>query len=260
MDDLNLDRQGGSDLDSNSDEDSDLDSDYPKDSANKGNSARRLNSRRQRKDRSSRDSNRNSLYDSSTEKDGVIDDNDIEAFRRILEIPMVMRSSPANGDYLKAAAIYNYDPRWDIARVKDKYGHLSGGKDAQWLIERLGTAITRRRQYLRYRQDHHQKLSRDWDERVEKSEMKDTKSISTMASTKATTFAPDEMYLRRETSSISVWQASYAVSVISDPQTRVIVPPPPKTGSKGVPYQFGAPFQCPYCFEEHIVKNRTAWK
>lgn len=55
--------------------------------------------------------------------------------------------------------------------MKEKHGSARGSSD--WLVERLGKAITRRRQYLKYREDHHGKLSRDWDEAPKDGEAKE---------------------------------------------------------------------------------------
>ncbi len=98
-----------------------------------------------------------------------------------MKLSMIIRNSPSRDDYLKAASRYNFDPRYDIGHVKEKYGSAKGSKG--WLLERLGKGITRRRQFLKYRQEHHGKLARDWDA-VEEEKAPDR----TVALTKATTF------------------------------------------------------------------------
>lgn len=74
----------------------------------------------------------------------------------LMKITMVIRNSPARDDYLKAASRYMFDPRYDIGHVKEK--HSSAKRSSDWLLGRLGKAITRRRQYLKYREEHHGKL------------------------------------------------------------------------------------------------------
>jgi hypothetical protein len=74
----------------------------------------------------------------------------------LMKITMVIRNSPARDDYLKAASRYRFDPRYDIGHVKEKHG--SAKRSSDWLLERLGKALTRRRQYLKYREEHHGKL------------------------------------------------------------------------------------------------------
>ncbi|TGO56224.1 hypothetical protein BOTNAR_0228g00050 [Botryotinia narcissicola] len=62
---------------------------------------------------------------------------------------IIRRISNAN-DYVIAAAIYQleFDPNVDMCLIKEQYGFASSVDD--WLITRLGKALTRRRQYLKY--------------------------------------------------------------------------------------------------------------
>jgi hypothetical protein len=178
----------------------------------------------------------------------------------LMKLSVVIRNTPARDDYLKASSRYNFDPRYDIGHVKEKYGNASQSRD--WLIERLGKAITRRRQYLAYRKDHHGKLSRDWDE-LPKGGV-GQKSPKTVTMTTATTFmerAPlagadavaEEGFVGSET--------SYEQTVFGDDAKATLrVPSHPNTAFEGVPFEFGEPFQCPYCNTEQIVKNRAGWK
>ncbi|KAF7955078.1 uncharacterized protein EAE97_000337 [Botrytis byssoidea] len=62
---------------------------------------------------------------------------------------IIRRISNAD-DYVIAAAIYQleFDPNVDICLIKEQYEFASGVDD--WLITRLGKALTRRRQYLKH--------------------------------------------------------------------------------------------------------------
>ncbi|KAJ8064828.1 hypothetical protein OCU04_007136 [Sclerotinia nivalis] len=104
-----------------------------------------------------------------------------DANTNLLKLSMVIRSSPNRDDYLKAATRCRLDASYDISHVREKHG--SAKRIADWLIVRLGKAITRRRQYLKYREDHHGKLTRNWDD-VAIFEKED----KAVALTKATTF------------------------------------------------------------------------
>jgi hypothetical protein len=75
--------------------------------------------------------------------------DDIGIFRRILDIPG--SSSNLEEDYLTAGSRYNNDSSFDIAYVKRKFIKAQNGSD--WLFERLGKAITKRRAFLAYRRD-----------------------------------------------------------------------------------------------------------
>ncbi|KAF2790436.1 hypothetical protein K505DRAFT_364741 [Melanomma pulvis-pyrius CBS 109.77] len=52
---------------------------------------------------------------------------------------------------------YRFNDQYDIAHVGEKYPKLAA-KEFAWLQKRLGRAITQRRQYLSYIQDHREKL------------------------------------------------------------------------------------------------------
>lgn len=178
-----------------------------------------------------------------------------------MKISMVIRSSPARDDYLKAATRYTIPSIYDINHVKEKHG--SARKSQDWLLRRLGKAITRRRQYLKYREQHHGKLSRDWD-----TEVKDkvgSKPSYTVSSTKATTYVPNEPLLDDRAGSDTAGsfgsQTSYEATMVGEnTETKLNVPPPPKEAFEGIPFEFGEPFQCPYCYTEQKVKNKAAWK
>jgi SepF-like predicted cell division protein (DUF552 family) len=186
----------------------------------------------------------------------------------LMKMSMVIRNSPSRDDYLKAATRYSFDPRYDIGHVMEKHG--SAKRSSDWLLERLGKAITRRRQYLKYREDHHGKLTRDWEEAPAAPEVKldlqEEKPPTTIAHTKATTFVenivlpeiPDGEELG---GSFGGSQTSYEATMVGEGgEIRPTVPQHPKMAFDGIPFEFGAPFQCPYCYTEQTVKNRAAWK
>ncbi|KAE9366233.1 hypothetical protein N431DRAFT_495972 [Stipitochalara longipes BDJ] len=199
----------------------------------------------------------------------------------LMKLSMVIRNSPARDDYLKAASRHPFDARYDIGHVKEKHGAAKRSSD--WLLERLGKAITRRRQYLKYREEHHTKLSRDWeaatvegmgaivemeaplmstakateDERPEK-------TIALTKLTKATTYVENKTMIERDGIDLDQGsfgsQTSYEPTVVGEAVHKLGVPPPPVMAFEDVPFEFGEPFQCPYCYMEQTVKNKTAWK
>jgi hypothetical protein len=42
--------------------------------------------------------------------------------------------------------------------------------------------------------------------------------------------------------------------------TRLTVPKPPEMAFEGIPFEYGKPSMCPYCFTEQNFKDRAAWK
>lgn len=178
---------------------------------------------------------------------------------------MVIRNSPGRDDYLKAASRYNFDARYDIGHVKEKHG--SARRRSDWLLERLGKAITRRRQYLKYREDHHTKLSRDWDEapgevvvvakdgkedeneNIEKPE----KTIALTKLTKATTYVENKTMIERDGKELEGSfgsQTSYEPTVVVEAVNKLTVPPRPIMAFEGVLFEYRELFQCPYCYTE----------
>lgn len=209
--------------------------------------------------------------DNTTPGEDVPETSDLEelfsamksANTSLMKMTMVIRNSPARDDYLKAASRYNFDPRYDIGHVKEKHG--SARRSTEWLIERLGKAITRRRQYLKYREDHHGKLTRDWEEMPKHIDVKlDEKPERTIALTKATTYVENEVASKRDGSDFGGSfgsQTSYEPTIVGETAAhRLTVPPHPNMAFEGIPFQFGEPFQCPFCYTEQTVKNRAAWK
>ena len=199
----------------------------------------------------------------------------------LMKLSMVIRNSPARDDYLKAASRYPFDAKYDIGHVKEKYGPAKGSRD--WLLERLGKAITRRRQYLRYREEHHAKLSRDWENatveetvtiadidapplsRAQAAEDEaPAKTIALTKVTKATTYVENKTMTERDGIDLDQGsfgsQTSYEPTVIGEAVHKLSVPPPPTMAFENVPFEFGEPFQCPYCYMEVTIKNKTAWK
>ena len=180
-----------------------------------------------------------------------------------MKLSIVIRNSPARDDYLKAATRYRYDSRFDIGHVREK--HSAAGPKNEWLVERLGKAISRRRAFLKYRQEHHEKLSKNWDD--EEDEVLETQKPQTVAHTKhtkATTFIMgSKLSLEKDGSEPGSFgsQTSYEQTVIGEGgETRLKPPPPPTHAFEGVVFQYGEPFQCPLCFTEQNVKNKAAWK
>lgn len=150
-------------------------------------------------------------------------------------------------------------------------------------MERLGKAITKRREFLRYRSEHREKIggsirpSIDLSERHELADARgkvasndaqidtgasvaeiepDSVSYGQIASTKVTTYAAnsgDENFDMRSATSRS--EASYVSSI---PEENLYslrqIPEPPKESANG------KPFECPYCFVILTIKNIKLWK
>ncbi|KAI5810616.1 hypothetical protein BZA77DRAFT_271360 [Pyronema omphalodes] len=173
---------------------------------------------------------------------------------------------------------------FDINHVRDKYGL---GEDAQYLIERLGKANTKRRQLLKYNEQHHDKIAgrrkddtgnpgntdstagAEADHQDEKGKGVDLQDIvwfaegdyslgegsTTMQTTVSTVHEGNVPggFENHEPdddarSDTGFSETSYATSAGSSfSSDKLRVPPPPNGYSD-------EPFQCPYCFK--IVTNQ----
>lgn len=152
-----------------------------------------------------------------------------------------------------------------------------------WLMEKLGRAITRRREFLRYREAHRERIgtnirpSTDPNERHELADSprdftyNDAKtptrgleagfeaqsvSHSQLASTKATTYVANLNDESLDVQSItSRSETSYTTSIAEDnPDSMRQIPESPKEFANGMP------FECPYCFTILAIKNTKRWK
>jgi hypothetical protein len=181
----------------------------------------------------------------------------------LMKLSMVIRNSPLRDDYLKAASRCKLDPRWDIGHLREKHG--SAKRSSDWLLERLGKSITRRRQYLIYRKDHHDKLAAEWDEDANDIEGNEPdKTIAETKHTKATTFIATKVVSNKDGSEVGGSfgsKTSYEATVVGEgAEHRLSVPQHPTMAFDGVPFEYGKPFQCRYCYTEQTAKNRGEWK
>jgi hypothetical protein len=149
---------------------------------------------------------------------------------------------------------------FDVDHVRGKFPQA-----ADYLVLRLGKAISRRRQYLRYREDHRRKLEKGLkapdleglsapsqiaptvagpSEKIE-STVASSLPLAIKASTSATNLDDDDYY--EDTLS----QTSYASSHCDPAKLR-----PPTLPEAG---QDGEPFECPLCFRFTSVRQATSW-
>lgn len=155
-------------------------------------------------------------------------------------------------------------------------------RETQWLAEKLGKANAKRRQYLKYREKHREKLARDVDEAENPNgdapflalpkapgqtllqsvvqqfdETASTRFAPTLAPTTASTFiipSLPEIETVDETSDAGQSQTSYATSVGEEAAEELRVPPLP------IDAQDERPFECPYCYTIQTVKGSHSWK
>ncbi|RPA85645.1 hypothetical protein BJ508DRAFT_350227, partial [Ascobolus immersus RN42] len=116
-----------------------------------------------------------------------------------------------------------------------------------WLIDRLGQATTRRRQYFRYRQSHREKLAHESRPPHDGGSIAPSSNHKTTASSYVSTGNEDR------DSDVARSDTSYAISEANS-ENLLSVPKAPKD-SEG-----GDPFECPYCWEIIKAGYKRSWR
>ncbi|KAK5655915.1 hypothetical protein OQA88_5050 [Cercophora sp. LCS_1] len=143
-----------------------------------------------------------------------------------------------------------YEPS-DIAHVRERFPSAP-----QTEVERLGVAISRRRQYFKYRELHHQKLARGLGEVNEPRSRDDGEIVeSTVASslpeaTRAGAFS-DYPTIDEDTVSESGWTDTTGGLSLVDGERPKIPPMPKEAGDR--------PFECPFCYMIISVSTTKTW-
>ena len=203
-----------------------------------------------------------------------------EAITSLYKLSVSMRNPTLRGRYAIAASLTPLDASYDIRHVYEKFPHV---RSKAWLMEKLGRAITRRREFLRYQEQHREKIEGNTlpltglDERheladscrnIEHDEAQspvigpivgaEAHSVGhgQLASTKTTTYVSN---LNGETADIQSIagrsETSYVSSIAEDDSHGMRqIPDPPKESAKGIP------FECPYCFTVVAIKDKKHWK
>ncbi|KAF4470144.1 Zinc finger transcription factor ace1 [Fusarium albosuccineum] len=179
-------------------------------------------------------------------------DSIVEDINCLLRLSVSIRN-PAPHDCFKQSALTDtthFEP-FDVQHVRSKFPTASAD-----LVERLGRAISRRRQFFKYREMHHHKLASGLldsalgtDDTVQStvaSSIPDHLKIVPNIDTSASSILEDD------DASAAAWsETSYATSATNAERPRL--PALPKEADSG-------PFECPFCFMIVSIKSRRLWK
>ena len=166
-----------------------------------------------------------------------------------------------------------YDECFDIAHVGHKFPKL---RETPWLEARLGRAITRRREFIRYSKDHSLNLARGAERSVnepitagginatnttneEPVILRDVASRSqqpqsTLGSTEASAFDPIKFRQIDATETVEeeASESSYAsTEITAENEGHLKIPPIPEQG------EGGREFFCPYCSTARSYKGKS---
>ncbi|KAL7789571.1 hypothetical protein V8C43DRAFT_97014 [Trichoderma afarasin] len=167
----------------------------------------------------------------------------------LLRLSITIRN-PARHDQFNSRAgadtVSSYS-EWDMKHIREKFDRLDGK-----LVDRLGMAMSRRRQYIKYREEHSKKLAHGLLDEAGEGE-----NATTIASSIPKKLKDEEnaaMFTKMDTlldNMSEVSGTSYANSIAATNELRV--PSIPKEYING-------PFLCPICHTLIIVNDRNSWK
>ncbi len=168
----------------------------------------------------------------------------------LLSLTMAIRNPAPHDRYIKTQSVdTSHFETYDIRHVRSKFDKIE-----PWLADRLGKAISSRRQYFKYRQSHHEKLAQGLDLDADKNLEAETvaSSIPTQlkddhaGSSQARLLIHDD-----DGSDAGMSQTSYATS--TGGLARLTIPPLPDEAH-------ARPFQCCFCYTMIVARDRATWK
>lgn len=172
----------------------------------------------------------------------------------LFRMAMLVRN-PAQHDLLlgtKAVDVTAFS-RFDYNHVRDKFPQADPA-----LVSRLANAITRRRKYLRHRENRTAKLTpetEDTNRNISEFQILDDSTsesnVYALSDTVSTDTAAWSAMFHDEDSQAGDSQTSYSTSSIFG--SSVTIPSPPMASKNG------APFESPYCYSTLTIHNTKAW-
>ncbi|KAF5003298.1 hypothetical protein FDECE_10149 [Fusarium decemcellulare] len=168
-----------------------------------------------------------------------------DAVNCLLRLSVAIRNPAPHDRFATFVSIdASHYEQFDTQHVRDKFEHID-----QSIAKRLGQAISRRRQYFKYRESHHLKLSHGLDD----TEQKDGES--TIASSLPVHVKAAHINLSSINEDVvsdsGVTQTSFTSSNADAEKLRV--PPLPKDAERG-------PFECPFCYMMITATSIISWK
>ncbi|PGH30734.1 hypothetical protein GX50_06496 [[Emmonsia] crescens] len=174
----------------------------------------------------------------------------------LYKLSMAIRQ-PAQHDRLKTNIDLAHFTQFDIQHVEQKFPNAE-----RWLAQRLGKAITKRREYLKGRERHHEKLAQGavatTTALFADNSNTEAGQRTLLSETTATTFVDDSAAIGLYTAGGDAdtgpapSETSYASTVGDD--TKLHLPPLPEEAESN-PHGF----ECPYCYYLISVRGPLSW-
>ncbi|KAF2737056.1 hypothetical protein EJ04DRAFT_431748, partial [Polyplosphaeria fusca] len=195
----------------------------------------------------------------------------------LFRIAMIIRKTAPRDRFARALSSKSekFDASFDIAHVRQKFPLLQS-PEKHWLAERLGGAITQRREYLRYVRDHRDKLSKapedlwqpqdlqqhsNWavasqlDAKSQAATTHLTTPTSTLLPTAASTMYLAEIPMLEKDVPDDISQTSYAVSLGNENDESQLVFPALSVVAHGQ-----NSFECPLCWTIQDIRTESSWR
>lgn len=164
---------------------------------------------------------------------------------------MVIQKPAPHDRFIKSGRFdQSFRQPWDEQHVRDKFANAP-----EWMIKRLGKAISRRRQFLEYRKTHHERIASLEVSNVPEDTGTIVSSLPTVAKQDQgfqASVKPEIVELDNQ-SEDGISETSYAETIVGE--NALFVPKLPEAA------QGGAMFECPYCFMIiGGIHSRLQWK
>jgi hypothetical protein len=201
----------------------------------------------------------------------VLSESITETVTCLFLVSINIRKAAPMDRYARSDVLPPLDDRYDIDYVWQKFPHA---RRKPWLVERLGRAITRRRQYFTYRRYHHLRLAHvdtrtdpgivpggtrsqesqpRQDEDIPPVTGPESEARTSQVPTSATPYFPPGETRVEAQSELDRTESSFISSTPSESDA-ISIPAPPAAAAEG------NPFECPYCFEILQLKGKNSWK
>ena len=161
----------------------------------------------------------------------------------LLKLSMAIRHLSSHNSFAKSSSIPAFPSSWDIQHVLQKFPKT---QRSPWLAQRLGEAITRRRQHLTYRATHRENFATGLED--------DDKATAYTKATSLKTNAQVDLHYVDEQSEDGHSATTYNTIVDERGHDIIRVPPPPKSSADC------QPFECPYCLNITIITGTNTWR
>ncbi|KAI8663090.1 PX domain-containing protein [Fusarium sp. Ph1] len=177
---------------------------------------------------------------------------------RLFRLSMLIRRSRPRGRQSTETGALGVDPSMDIRHVEDKFPKV---KEAEWLAERLGMAIAKRRAFICYRQLHHQRLTEQSQDLAEDSKARSRRAPSTIA----TTYEEGSINIEQHAAkllepSIITEAKSFATAFGADENGDLRVPDLTRLEFHGIQLKYFSTFDCPFCRTIQTVSSEREWR